>query len=185
MSNYDLHFLSSLFYLAEKYNISALKNEIIVTICKKEICDENVLDVAILAEKCIVLEEFSDNLYDRVAMFLMKKFDGKATNVFNFFSLTEATQANGLVLMKLMARMHNMTSLACENCKASPCIDGVGITRDNFAAGARVVSRVNGGQDVYKLLRVLDNNKFSAVNKDGVLRAVWSLNPEFYAYKCT
>ena len=138
MSNYDLHFLSSLFYLAEKYNISALKNEIIVTICKKEICDENVLDVAILAEKCIVLEEFSDNLYDRVAMFLMKKFDGKATNVFNFFSLTEATQANGLVLMKLMARMHNMTSLACENCKASPCID-----------------------------------------------AVWSLNPESYAYKCT
>ena len=61
----------------------------------------------------------------------------------------------------------------------------MGIAKDNFAAGARVISRVNGGQDVDKLICVLDNNKFSAVKKDGVASAGWSLNPDFYSYKCT
>ena len=115
MSDFDLYFLSSLFYLAEKYDISALKKEIIATIINKEISDENVLNVAIIAEESIVLEEFSDNLYDRVAMFLLKKFAGQLSNVFEFFSHVEATQVNGLVLLKVMARMKNMTPLLCIN----------------------------------------------------------------------
>ena len=186
MSNYDLHFLSSLFYLAEKYNISALKNEIIATIFNKEISDENVLSVAIIAEETIVLEEFSDSLYDRVAMFLLKKFAGKLTNVFEFFSQIKATEVNGLALLKVMAKMKNMTPPLCENCKAYPCMGGEGITKSNFVPGASVVSKGIGSADVDKLLRTQDYmNQFTAVMKDGGIQSGYSLNPNYYMYKCS
>ena len=50
----DLTFLSQLYYLGEKYNIKDLRNRIIAAIPEFKILDENVLDVAILAEEYIL-----------------------------------------------------------------------------------------------------------------------------------
>ena len=48
----DLGFLSSMFYLAEKYNLETLKDEIISSIPKHRISEADLMNVAILAEKC-------------------------------------------------------------------------------------------------------------------------------------
>jgi len=185
VSSYELQFLSSLFYVAEKYNISALKNEIIASIIKKEVLDENVLDIAIIAEMNVIQAEFSERLYDRVAQFLMKKFAGKLNNAIEYFSQTEATQANGLVLLKAMARMKTISPPLCENCKAYPCMDGVGVSKANFVSGAKVANTGRGCNEVDKLVRIIDHmNQFTAVMKDGDIQCGWSLSPAYYVYKC-
>ena len=96
----DLAFLCLLYYLSEKYNIVDLRTEIIASIKVHKISEENVLDVAILAEENILHQPLSEVLYDTATFFLMKKFDGK---------LSQATEVHGLVLMKIMARMKNLT----------------------------------------------------------------------------
>ena len=107
----DLAFLCLLYYLAEKYNIIDLRTEIIASIKVHKISDENVLDVAILAEENILHQPLSEVLYDTATFFLMKKFDGKLSQAIEFFSGSEATEVHGLVLMKIMARMKNLKSL--------------------------------------------------------------------------
>eukprot|EP00092_Neocalanus_flemingeri_P063817 GFUD01077290.1.p1 GENE.GFUD01077290.1~~GFUD01077290.1.p1 ORF type:complete len:278 (-),score=70.22 GFUD01077290.1:20-853(-) len=136
---YDLSFLSSLYYLAEKFIIEELREEIIASIPKHEVSEENVLDMAILAEDNLHHQPLSDALYEAAASFLQHKFDGKLENVYNFCSEIESSQANGLVLLKMLAKMKVLQSPKCENCKQTPCLNGQLLTRENFVPGATVV----------------------------------------------
>ena len=190
MSSFALPFLSDLYlyYLGEKYILDDLKEEINDAVSKKEISDENVLDVAIVAEQSKVHDQFSDKLFDRVGIFLLKKFAGDLDKALEFFSQCEATAtpAKGLALMKVMARMKNMTPPLCENCKAYPCMDGMGVTKLNFVAGARVRNVSGKGySEVDRLNRIIEHmGQFSAVMKDGALQSGWILSPAYYKYKC-
>ena len=65
-----LSFLASLYYLADKYNIKDLRDEIVAVIPQHEITKENVLDVAILAEDNILHEPLSEALYDAAVCFV-------------------------------------------------------------------------------------------------------------------
>ena len=68
-NDYELSFLASLYYVADKYDISELRDEIIASIPEHEITDENVMDVAILAEANTHHQPLSNALYDAVKCF--------------------------------------------------------------------------------------------------------------------
>jgi len=186
-NNYDLTFLSQLYYLAEKYNIGELRIEIIASIETRQITDENVLDVAILAEENILHQPLSDSLYEVATIFLMKKFDGKLNNAIEFFSGSEASEVHGLVLMKIMARMKNTECsipLKCKNCKSSPCLDGQGLTFGNFVTGAEVILINGNGHHKIKLIHANDYRSFSASLTDGTTKNGLTLDPLYVAFKC-
>eukprot|EP00092_Neocalanus_flemingeri_P074054 GFUD01091518.1.p1 GENE.GFUD01091518.1~~GFUD01091518.1.p1 ORF type:complete len:266 (-),score=68.70 GFUD01091518.1:168-965(-) len=143
-TKYDLRYLSSLYYLAEKYDMMELREKILASIPEQKVSDENVLDVAILAEKNIVHQPLSEALYDAAASFLKKKFNNKLDTAIDFFAETEATEVNSLVLMKMMARMKLQSnqklpqSQNCKNCNQNSCLNDKVVTRDNFLTGAMV-----------------------------------------------
>eukprot|EP00092_Neocalanus_flemingeri_P022140 GFUD01024016.1.p1 GENE.GFUD01024016.1~~GFUD01024016.1.p1 ORF type:complete len:277 (-),score=67.44 GFUD01024016.1:154-984(-) len=105
---YELDFLASLYYLAEKFDLQDLKQGILAAIPEHEVTNENVLDVAILAEDSILHPPLSEALYVAAASFLKSKFNGKLENVVDFTVENESTQLHGLVLFKMLAMMKNI-----------------------------------------------------------------------------
>ena len=63
LDSYDLSFIASLFYLAEKYDIGDLKDEILSFIPKYLVTKENVLEIAAFAEQCVNLAPLSEAIY--------------------------------------------------------------------------------------------------------------------------
>ena len=116
-ADHNLRFLSSLYYLGEKYNIVQLRKDIIASITEYEVSLENVLDVAILAEENIVHADLSESLYKTAASFLVSNFGGMLDPAIEFFSQIEESELHGLVVLKLMARMRLVPSPICENCQ--------------------------------------------------------------------
>jgi len=185
LNKYDLRFLSLLYYLGDKYNIVDLRDKIIVTISsKQEITNENVIEVALLAEENSVHEKLSETLYDVVACFLVKKFGGKLINAINMFSQTEATEAHGLVLMKTMAKMAKF--ILCSNCQSSTCRNGVGVTRENFMPGAKVTGvNQRGNEQIDRLIDIhAYSDQFAGIMKNGIPSTPFTLDPTYYVYNC-
>merc|ERR1719452_361746 len=140
--NYELHCLSKLYHLADKYDIKELRFEIILSIPEHEITIENVLAVAILAEENSLHYPLSEALYDVAAAFLKQKFANKVENVYNFFSEAEASELHGLVLMKIMGRIKFLPNKKeCDNCKQVLCLNGQRVRCNSAVVGAKVVIR--------------------------------------------
>jgi len=146
--DYDLDFLSSLYYLADLYNIEELRLDIISSVPEHVVSEQNFLDVAVLAENYNLYQRLSETLYDSAAAFIKQKFDGKIDNVFNFFSEIEASEIHGLVLLKIMARMKSLpnTNPKCENCEQTTCLNGQMLTRENFVPTAQVTPSNGNGK---------------------------------------
>jgi len=151
---HELSFLASLYYVADKYDISELREEIIASIPEHKVSDENVLDVAILAEANIHHQPLSDALYDAGAAYLLEKFKGKAGNVYKFCSENDASDITGLVVYKMLGRMEMMPK-ECDNCQKTPCLNGQTLTLENFVTGANV----NIGGTIVKLVAVNPGNQ--------------------------
>jgi len=155
-NDFDIDFLSSLYSLADIYNIEELRLDIIASIPEHVVSEQNFLDVAVLAENNNLYQRLSETLYDSAAAFMKKKFDGKIDNVFSFFSEIETSEIHGLVLVKIMARMKSLPNpnLKCENCEQTNCLNGQVLTRENFVPVARVTpSNGNGSIWTSVLLR--------------------------------
>eukprot|EP00092_Neocalanus_flemingeri_P027503 GFUD01029836.1.p1 GENE.GFUD01029836.1~~GFUD01029836.1.p1 ORF type:complete len:266 (+),score=70.19 GFUD01029836.1:59-856(+) len=163
LTEYNLDFLSSFYYLADKYEIEVLKDEIIASVPNHKVSDENILEVAILAEANILHVPFSDALYDAATSFLKNKFDGKVENVFDFFAETEASEIHGLVLLKMVARMKVLVLQGCENCRKASCLNGQKLTLENFVPGAMVTHRNKGDGSSVKLIQVEEAGSFSCI----------------------
>jgi len=178
----ELSFLASLYYLADKYDISELREEIIASIPEHKINDENVLDIAILAESNIHHQPLSDALYDTGASYLKEKFKGKASNVFKFCSENEASDITGLVVYKMLGRMERLTKV-CDNCQSSPCLSGQTLSRENFVTGASVTS----GGHMFKLGSVSPNTQqmFRCDDYNCCLRQHAGYFPHQFAYSTT
>jgi len=144
--DYDFNFLSSLYYVADLYDIEKLRLEVLASIPEHDVSEQNVLDVAILAENNILHQPLSEILYDTAAAFMKDKFDGQIENVFDFCSEIEASEVHALALFKMMARMKTLPNPTqkCENCEQTICLNGQELTRDNFVPGAQVTLG-NGG----------------------------------------
>ena len=138
--DYDLEFLSSLYNLAEKYNIAKLKDVIIAEVPKHKVTMENVLEVAILAEKNTLHQPWSSALYNAAAKFFMKKDQGERfDSTLELFS-PENTK-HSLVIFKVMERIKELKSEKCGNCNQNPCVTGQILSTENFVAGAQVIAR--------------------------------------------
>jgi len=190
VSIYGFEMLCSIYYLAEKYNINALKEEILEAINTKDISVDNVLHVGMLADKHSAHDELSETLYVAATQSLEKIFDGQLSKAINFFAEINADSSPALCrsAVKMMAKLKTIPSAAvCSNCKASPCLSGVGITRTNLVPGAKVSAIIGGIIDIDKILHVepYNANRFFGVKKDGqVLKLSCSVNPNYYVYNC-
>jgi len=147
LTTYDFENLCTLYYLADKYNISVLKEETLKAIRRKEISPKNILDVGFLADKHSIHEELVELLYEAAAESLSHKFNGDLDKVVEFYTEIDASATKASVscksLVKIMKRVkrvrkRKLSSPVCENCENSPCITGKGLNKDNFVPGAKV-----------------------------------------------
>jgi len=199
VSIYGFEMLCSIYYLAEKYNINALKEEILEAINTKDISVDDVLNVGVLADKHSAHDELSETLNVAATQSLEKIFDGQLSKAINFFTEINADSSPALCrsAVKMMAKLKTIplaaklktipSAAVCSNCKASPCLNGVGITRTNLVPEAKVSAINRGYIDVDKILYLHPNNAdyFVGMKKDGQVGAItYSVNPNAYVYNC-
>jgi len=127
-----LDFLASLYYLAEKYNLEDLINEIVAFIPEYKITKENVLEIALLAEDNILHKELSEALYSVVVRFV-KKNKGVVKDFY-----TDVNEQHALVIFKIIKRSYEVQGELCGNCQQTPCMTGKQVTSGNFVKGAKV-----------------------------------------------
>jgi len=113
----DLRFLSSLYYLSDKYDIQIIKSEILVFISKLEVTKDNVLDTAIIAEENILHPPLSEALFEAAARFVMKAdgYEKKFNEVMNLCA--GDSEAHALVIVKLLKRIKDHD---CKNRQQGP-----------------------------------------------------------------
>ena len=169
MSNYDLDMLCSIYYLADKYSITALEEKILEAIECKEIAVENVIDVGILAIQHAVHDKLPETLLEVSAQRLSKIFKGDQNKVGEYLSEIDAEASHDLIryssVLKIMARMKKM----CVNCKVSPCISGERLSRANFVPGAKIkCSDIHiGNSRIDHGFQLGDGERFKGVEKNG------------------
>jgi len=186
-SVFNLSFLSSLYYLADKYDIKDMESKILSNISEQKISKDDVLDVASLAEAYQFFPKLSEALYDVAALCLKEDFKGRFEAVFDFFSEMEVTDTNSLVACKIMARMKRVKYSKCENCWHSPCLNKKGLTKDNFVPGARVTwVSGKGHSQIDRLIKIQEGSphKFFGFLKGGIMCSDLSLRPTSYLYNC-
>ena len=182
---HDLIHLCSLYYLAEKYNIEDLRGEIIASIPEQKVSKENALDIAILAENNIHHRPLSDALYDASASFLKIKFKD-VDSVVDFFSEQENHEEHALVIFKIIKKIRR---IKCGNCQQTPCLNGKGVTHQNFEPGANVTARQGEGEysGIKKLGRKVGSLCIVGCWEDGTEVSGCGLNlvnPHYYTYNC-
>jgi len=171
LKDVDLGFLTSMYYLGDKYNIVQLRSEIIAHISEQEVSKENVLNMAIAAQESIHHKPLSEALYDAAAGFVKESVDrvgSKFNEVMALFA--DENEAHALAIFKLVNRVQNYK---CDNCQQSPCLSGKEVTRQNFAPGATAVL----GLSVISLIEVEDNGGFSCKFEGRIYQ-----NQAFYDY---
>jgi len=188
VSIYCFEMLCSIYYLADKYNIDALKEETLEAIKSKDISVDSVLNVGVLADQHSAHEELAETLYEAATQSLGKIFDGQLTKAIDFFSEIDADASPALCrsAVKMMAKLKKTPSTVCNNCKASPCLSGVGITRTNFVIGAKISAVPGSGlSTIDKIFDLNHNNssEFKGSKKDGQVVNV-TLHPTYYTYNC-
>jgi len=138
----DMNFICALYNVAEKYNIVALRDKIILAIPEHKVSMVNVVDLAMLAEDCIVHPVLSQALYNAVAGFLKKAFSGSLDKALDFLAESKANEKQAWVLYKVMVLIKSVpstpTPMPCHNCKESACLNGQGVISETFVPGARV-----------------------------------------------
>eukprot|EP00092_Neocalanus_flemingeri_P023633 GFUD01025634.1.p1 GENE.GFUD01025634.1~~GFUD01025634.1.p1 ORF type:complete len:282 (-),score=60.61 GFUD01025634.1:82-927(-) len=187
-STYSFNFLSSLFYLAHKYDVKELMEDILVSIPKKN-TDKDAklaLDIAFLAEdNTILFPSLSEVLYDTAAVLLKQIFRHRFDKFISFYRETEGASSNSAVLDKLLKKMKILSH--CSNCKQSPCQNGKGVTEENFVSNSRVSAAGlgRGNPDVYKLGEIVDSSRFTGLTIYGEITGHCSLDPTLYVYNCS
>jgi len=111
---FDLPFLCSLYYVAEKYDIKGLKAEILMSVRgeqRRNVNMTNVLEVATLAEENSHFEPLSEQLFQISVACLERNFRGGSYQEVARFC---ATAADPSLLPKLMEKLLNYYKPNCE-----------------------------------------------------------------------
>jgi len=143
----SLSFLASLYYLANKYNIEDLRDEIVASIPEHEVTKENVLEVGLLAEENVLHQELSEALYDAAAGFV--KVKGAVNDL-----CADENEEHAMVIFKIINRSNKVINRSrkvkselCGNCQQTTCLSGQQLTSANFVTGAKVTyTSWNNGQ---------------------------------------
>ena len=171
---YDIYFLSSLYYLAEKYDIEDLRNEILSFIPDYPVTKDNVLEIAALAEDFANLAPLSEAIFCSAANFLGDHFRGSYKGVVKYFKEVDANADVSHLIHKIITRLD--LNNTCENCHSANCLDGEAVTKDNFVPGAiHTVSALNSlslSEKFMGWMEVLFTLLHLASTKDGVFTSV-------------
>eukprot|EP00092_Neocalanus_flemingeri_P009426 GFUD01010142.1.p1 GENE.GFUD01010142.1~~GFUD01010142.1.p1 ORF type:complete len:276 (-),score=47.71 GFUD01010142.1:38-865(-) len=183
---FDLHFLSSLYYLGDKYNIANLKASVLNSIADHQRVNmENVLVVATLAEENVNLYPLYEQLYQMSVACLDIHFQGSYKEVVKFFSDPKSFEADPRIVAMLMQKLLVFKSVvSCSNCCKFPCIDGEEPTVENFTPGARV--RNTGGAAIVRLVNVKDNPAtfVGSIHVQNGITVPCSFGVGYYFYNC-
>jgi len=191
-NSYDLPFLCSLYYLAEKYNIEHLRGEILASIPQHDVTRDNVMRVAVLAEKYCLHPPLYEALYDSAVRFLVtgQRFKDRFKRALELFTETNADHSH--VIFRIVERIKNSEKIEkneidqiCENCKQVKCLNGEGLTLKNFSPGAKVICcPPNPLSGVRVLVTVKDETHFIGRNEDGTV-SEWTIRDDYYVFKCS
>jgi len=157
----SLSFLASLYYLANKYNIEDLRDEIVASIPEHEVTKENVLEVGLLAEENVLHQELSEALYDAAAGFVKDK---SAVDDL----CADENEEHALVIFKMINRCNKVINRSrkvkselCGNCQQAPCLSGQQLTSANLVKGAKVTYR-SWDNDEWAVLIGVNGRTFSS-----------------------
>jgi len=188
VSVYGFEMLCSMYYLADKYNIDALKKETLQAIKTKNISADNVLNVGVLADQYSAHEESTETLYKAATKYLRKMFDGQLIKAIDFFAEIDADTSPSLCrsAAKMMARLKTIPPAVCSNCKASPCLNGVRITRTNSVPGAKLSCVLDGV--IYNILELCNNDADDVIRvrseRDGQIGTFLLTHANYGVYNC-
>jgi len=180
--------LGDLFYLAEKYQVDAIKAAIVEDINLREIEVEDVIDVLTVAESKSQLVQFADSLYKLCLKVVLKSSD----NIPKLFNMSNPDdESTSRMLHRFMIKVHALkdeeNDKLCNNCQQFPCLDGSTVTLNNFVKNAEVFrSHVNNlyqDGDVRTLSRT---SKIGIWYKKMSVEYVWHYadSSEAIVYKC-
>jgi len=112
LSIYDFDLLCSIYYLADKYNITALEEETKKAIKSKDIPSGIVLDIGVLAMKYSNHEKLAEALFEAAAQSLSKIFKGDLNRAVDYLSGVDADDtldpARYMSVVKIMARLRKI-----------------------------------------------------------------------------
>jgi len=169
----SLSFLASLYYLANKYNIEDLRDEIVASIPEHEVTKENVLEVGLLAEENVLHQELSEALYDVAAGFVKDK---RAVDDL----CADENEEHAVVIFKVINKSRKVKSELCGNCQQTPCLSGQQLTSANFVKGAKVRHTSWSGQDRWAVLISDYGQRFSCNYYDHA--ALCTLTPQKFPH---
>ena len=140
--------LGDLFYLAEKYQVDAIKSAIVEDINLRQIEVKDVIDVLTVVESKSHLVQFADSLHQLCLKVFLKSSD----NIFKLFNMSDPDDESiSRMLHRFMIKAHTLkdeeNDKLCSNCQQFPCLDGSTVGLNNFVKKAEVLAIWEGGLD--------------------------------------
>jgi len=136
--------LGDLFYLAEKYQVEAVKVAIIEDVKLRQIDIGDVLEILKVADAKSQLVQFTDSLY-KLCLKVIRKSSDNSFKVFGMFDPEVEDESTSRLLHKLMYkaqfmkdRLDDAEEKLCSNCQHVPCLNGLAVKLDNFVKNASV-----------------------------------------------
>jgi len=124
--------------LAERYDMSKLKEELMIQMKNISISMDNVVEVATIANEYSQFEEVSDAVMMLCVNFLQKTINDPADERLEF-ALTQFARGNGKIALKLLSLVKQLPPLVrCKNCKGKPCIVGQDVPYMNMRQGFKM-----------------------------------------------
>jgi len=138
--------LGDLFYLAEKYQVDAIKCAIVEDINLRQIEIEDVIGVLTVVESKSQLVQFAESMYKLCLKVVLKSSD----NICKLFSMSDPDdESTSRMLHRFMSKAHTLkdeenahtlkdeeNDKVCNNCQQFPCLDGSRVDLNNFVENA-------------------------------------------------
>jgi len=131
--HFSFQLLGDLFYLAEKYQVKALKTAIKKIVESINLEAHEVLDALKIAETFSHLKEFAETLDGICAKF------ASSSKVLELFRKSEVNEESSCKLHKLIIKVGKKENdRYCENCCQHPCINDSALSGENFIPDAYI-----------------------------------------------
>ena len=204
ISDKSVSYLIELFYIAEKYDVTEMKEAVVETLTGDPNAEDDPMiaaDAAALAHANKILPELSDALYMKSVRYILLTLGSDSENLTSFFvhNSSDITEELSEIIDDVKKKMQIVTS--CRNCHRIPddCLNLQSVTRDNFISGAIVkLSEVryslSGGSGTVSLgnpavhkLGALNNDDltFSSFSKSGLPLQISKLHSSSFLYDCS
>jgi len=133
VTQFSFQLLGDLFYLAEKYQVKAVKTAIVKTVKSINLESHEVLEALKIAETFSHLKEFAETLEG-----ICTKF-ASGSKVLELFRKSEVNEECSFKLHELMIKVGKKENEHyCENCYQHPCINDSALSRENFVPNAYI-----------------------------------------------